>query len=228
MGFEDNYTIVLIEPRKHRAISYVIKNMFDNLDEKWNMQIFHGLQNEEYVKNIINREYPHLKNRIRFENLNIDNLPEIEYNLLMATSKFYERIATEIFLVIQTDCLINPNNKNNIENFLQYDYVGAPWKENGRVGNGGFSLRRRSKMLEIVRSANMSPTLHEDYFFSVMCEKMGYWVPSFEQAQYFSSETILNKHSFGIHKVWAFHSVEDIEKIIPDIRYFISLQYIET
>ena len=45
-------------------------------------------------------------------------------------------------------------NKDIINDFLEYDYVGAPWiitaytftKNCSYIGNGGFSLRRKSKI----------------------------------------------------------------------------------
>ena len=42
--------------------------------------------------------------------------------------------------------------KSGIEEFLKWDYIGAPWekpKEGCFVGNGGLSLRTRDKMIEI-------------------------------------------------------------------------------
>ena len=91
--------------------------------------------------------------------LNVENLDITEYSRLLATkSVIYDHILSDIFLVFQTDSMILPANKQIINEFLNYDYVGAPWlvtnypltKNSSFIGNGGFSLRRKSKMLEIV------------------------------------------------------------------------------
>lgn len=69
----------------------------------------------------------------------------------MTNINLYENIPTETFLIFQTDTLINPKYKDLIYEFIDYDYVGAPWISNGDVGNGGLSLRKKSKMIEIIK-----------------------------------------------------------------------------
>ena len=56
--FEDNttYTAVIIEPRKHKALQFVLKNFLENLDINWNIIIFHGNLNKEYIENIIDTD----------------------------------------------------------------------------------------------------------------------------------------------------------------------------
>ena len=72
--------------------------------------------------------------------------------------ELHKHINTEYVLVIQYDgFVINPSSWR--QEFLEYDYIGAPWvyRENAyvtpfgehvRVGNGGFSLRSK-KLLEV-------------------------------------------------------------------------------
>jgi hypothetical protein len=44
------------------------------------------------------------------------------------------------------DTIICSNNKEKINDFLEYDYVGAHFKWiNNRIGNGGLSLRKKVK-----------------------------------------------------------------------------------
>ncbi len=85
----------------------------------------------------------------------------------MGYSKFmlqdlYKFVDTKFCLVIQSDgFVINPNLWTN--QFLEYDYIGAPWPNEisvynasinkidlakNRVGNGGFSLRSK-RLLEV-------------------------------------------------------------------------------
>jgi len=80
------YTAVIVEPRQHKAMELVMKNFTDNLDERWNFIIFHGNQNEEFVRNIINDKLPNQSHRIKLINLNVDNLTSNDYNKL-----FYDK-----------------------------------------------------------------------------------------------------------------------------------------
>jgi hypothetical protein len=58
----------------------------------------------------------------------------------------------EWLLIFQTDSILCSNSKKNLNDFLDYDWVGAPWNPDGRFGgNGGLSLRRVSSIIEILR-----------------------------------------------------------------------------
>ncbi|KAK0737016.1 hypothetical protein B0T21DRAFT_347428 [Apiosordaria backusii] len=58
----------------------------------------------------------------------------------------------EWLLVFQTDSILCANSKRNLNEFLEYDWVGAPWSLNARYGgNGGLSLRRVSAIIEVLR-----------------------------------------------------------------------------
>ena len=152
-NFDNNskkkYTAVIVEPRKHKALSFVLENFLTNLSEEWDIIIMHGNKNEDYVDDIIENGLSSFENRISKVNLNVDNLTIDDYNKLLKSKEFYEKIPTEVFLIFQTDTVICENDKELINKFLEYDYVGAPWI-NGGVGNGGLSLRKKSKMLEII------------------------------------------------------------------------------
>lgn len=226
------YTAVIVEPRKHKALYHVLKNFTSLLDNKWNFIIFHGKQNSNFVNKIVNKLDN--KNKIKMINLNVDDLSLHDYNALLYDKSFYENIPTEIFLIFQTDTLICELFKNNINNFLEYDYVGAPWVD-GRIGNGGLSLRKKSKMLEIIdkcsdRKYNDHTKLHfhnEDAFFSSLCnDKVNLKIPSFNDAKKFSIETVYNDESFGIHKCWKYNDEQQINNInnfCPGLKKLIKL-----
>ncbi|KAH7232277.1 uncharacterized protein BKA55DRAFT_598276 [Fusarium redolens] len=59
----------------------------------------------------------------------------------------------EMLLVFQTDSILCANNKRTIDEFLGYDYVGAPWDTRGLYGgNGGLSIRRVSSIISILQN----------------------------------------------------------------------------
>lgn len=195
---KNKYTAVIVEPRKHKALSFVLENFLTNLSEEWDIIIMHGNKNEEYVDDIMEKSLSSFGNRITKVNLNVDNLTIDDYNKLLKSKEFYDKIPTEVFLIFQTDTVICDNDKDLINKFLEYDYVGAPWI-NGGVGNGGLSLRKKSKMLEII---NKCPTdgRVEDVFFANSC--IDIYKPSFDEAKEFSVENVYNEKSFGVHKTW--------------------------
>lgn len=83
------------------------------------------------------------------------------YNRLLMSKVFYEAFAAyEFMLVYQLDCLVF-NGALEAWCHKGWDYVGAPWIDEGRdgaadtfrsVGNGGLSLRRVSRHLEVLNA----------------------------------------------------------------------------
>ncbi|KAI0448118.1 hypothetical protein F4803DRAFT_545637 [Xylaria telfairii] len=58
----------------------------------------------------------------------------------------------EWLLVFQTDSILCANSRQNLNDYLDYDWVGAPWDPSLRFGgNGGLSLRRVSAIIEVLR-----------------------------------------------------------------------------
>lgn len=106
----------------------------------------------------------------------IENIPDIvgkkeghsySYFCLRELPK---RIDTEFCLVVQHDgFIINPHLWS--DEFLEYDYIGAPWPYNyfNKVGNGGFSLRSK-KFLDVCDSIfeNVNIDEHEDLLACVI------------------------------------------------------------
>lgn len=98
------------------------------------------------------------------------------YNTMLSNSDFYEHFSNfEYILVCQDDCWVY---EDKLDEFIKmdYDYYGAPWpsepitKSRNSVGNGGLSLRRVSKMLEITKSSgkyNNDSGFPEDLWFCI-------------------------------------------------------------
>ena len=119
---------------------------------------------------------------------------------------------TEFCLTIHPDgFVINPESWT--DKFLNYDYIGAPWKFYGGrfrdslnqpgIGNGGFSLRSK-KICKYVSDTYFLINDNEDKYYSnvIECAKpANLKYPSVNLALQFSQETLLNKDitPFGFH-----------------------------
>ena len=100
------------------------------------------------------------------------------YNQLCKRWEFYDSFSEYLYmLVYQLDCWIFDDNLDYFMS-LEYDYIGAPWLsvvdnqiKATKCGDGGFSLRRISKLSEVCKNATEyieDGTVAEDVFF---CEK---------------------------------------------------------
>jgi len=216
------YTAVIVEPRKHPALSFVLHNFAVNLSNDWKILVFHGKDNKEFVYDIIGK----MEDPSRFLKpiqLDVTNLSFEQYNTMLMSSAFYKCIPTETMLLFQTDSMIL--EPSQLEEFLSYDYVGAPWTT-GHVGNGGLSLRKKTKMITVITTVNQFQS-NEDVYFSTQ-KIVALNKPAFEDAQRFSVETVFYPSPFGIHAPWKNLSFEEMDKLTaayPAIHELIRLQY---
>jgi len=185
----------------------VVKNFLTHLPAtEWNILVMHGISNKTFVEENVLVLDP---SRIQLHELqSCHNLTINDYNCLLSSREFYERIPTETILIFQTDSLIV--NPDRLLEFLDYDYVGAPWKD-GAVGNGGLSLRKKSKMLERIDRGRRVHWMNEDGYFS---QDPFLKKPDAKTASFFSSETVFNEESFGIHKAWGYTTSQEFQKYI--------------
>ena len=90
--------------------------------------------------------------------------------------------------------------KSGIEEFLKWDYIGAPWKtpkEGCFVGNGGLSLRTKDKMIEITEKYASDNGMWEDIYFSKYTNGDG--LADIESARKFAMEDDYYHDPMGIH-----------------------------
>ena len=214
------YSAVIIEPRKHKALEFVVENALSNLESSWSIYLFHGNQNLEWIHSIFesNPVWRAHRNRIHLIRLvpEVDNLSIDQYNQLLYSTWFYEKIPTETFLLFQTDSILCSSGRHLLQDFMDYDYVGSPWRDHyisgqeNQVGNGGLSLRKKSKMLDIL-SQNPNPSGPEDVFFSYGCPTLR--KPTNEQARRFGIDMVYSPQSFGVHQAWKNLSRDELYRL---------------
>lgn len=175
------------------------------------------------VKLITDRKISHSEIEVCEIN-KMNNIDEYSYNMVY---KLKDYIETEFVLIIQSDgFVVNPDKWR--DEFLNYDYIGAPWgipNDNFsfrdpfgnliRVGNGGFSLRSK-KLISLPSQLNLEwksyfGYYNEDGFFTChnrhLFENEGCSFAPIDVAKYFSHETeipeIKGIDPFGFHSKWS-------------------------
>ena len=168
------------------------------------------------------------KPKINFPEIEYIEIPEIDingYNKIMIND-LHKYFSTSHCLIVQSDSfIVNPDEWTN--EFLKYDYIGAPWtkkikpKEDleidlkkNRVGNGGFSLRsnKLAKLTKEIDYFNLNfPSLTEDvlichYLYDDLIKKDIKFAP-IEIASKFSLEHPETNKEFGNNNenVFGFH-----------------------
>lgn len=207
-----DYCAVIIEPRIHEDLLTSIKSTMYFLNKvkspiKWGLQIFHGNLNEKYINEKIKNW-----NNVDCINIGIDNLSNIEHSEYMESAMFWRQVKCKKALIFQTDSLLL---RTGIDEFLEYDYVGAPWtkpKENQWVGNGGLSLRNVKKMLDICEKYSVTEQIWEDIYFVKYLKGDG--VADIETAMKFSMEDVFSPNPLGVHNPIRHIKPEQLKKVL--------------
>ncbi len=64
------------------------------LGDKWSLQVFHGLEHEEELKGEMKSW-----GNVHFESMGVDNITKIEYNNLLKSPSFWNKVKGEKVLI---------------------------------------------------------------------------------------------------------------------------------
>lgn len=205
---------IIVETRTHPYLECVVKNVMFFLGGGWNLQIFHGKNNADYVTELF-RNY----------GARLTLIPEIasqqDYDKLMTSLSFWRQVSGSKILIFQTDSFLR---KKGIEPFLGYDYIGSPWSKefpwnlpDHAGGNGGISLRSRKKLIEALERFpwNGWP---EDVFFVHAMRMLGSNIAPHEVGLQFGAETVFSSDPLAIHSIESYLTPEQVEHLL-DIEY---------
>ncbi len=206
---------VMVEPRLHEYLIPVIENIIRNTDIP--ILIFHSKDNEDILKNTFCNNSRIFFNRLRQTNLTIK-----QYNILLTSLDFWNKIDGENILIFQTDsCLCRHINTFDFTQYLNYGFIGAPSKLEYPIPwqNGGISIRKKSLMIKSIKHNNGPSDMHEDKFYTVAKRRIVN-PSSFELAKQFSVEQYYYDNPLAIHKAWKYLSKEDwnsLKQKFPEI-----------
>lgn len=205
MSSKSAHCAVIVEPRQHPALGIAIQSVATTLPD-WSITLFHGTDNNEYAKNIIGG----LGIDVHYIEMPVENMQVRHYNRLLTHHWFYRRFEPyEFMLIFQTDSMIFPHCPYEIDDFMQYDYIGAPWKHYDHPGgNGGLSLRNVRSFIDAIDSSPWSPATHgnEDIYFS---HQSNFKYACADVSKRFSVESVFYPKPFGVHKFWHYLSEEE-------------------
>ena len=211
---------VFIEFRILPHSEQIIRNCIHKLDDTWSHTLVCGNEAYDYY----NMMCTNIHKNIKIIKLNVYNFSQNKYNNLLLTKEFWNLFNGEKILIYQSDSYIF---KSNIDDFLGYDYVGSPFVNcykmvlaEEQVGNGGLSLRSKSKMLEVLNRVKLNLNdyssfilayskksklefIPEDIFFSQNMQNyhIGNVAP-YNISLKFGINTVYSNDCFGMHAMW--------------------------
>ena len=172
-----------MEFRTTDRIISVVQNVNQHIPITWPIQIFHGKENENFIKT--STLAPLIASGKIFLTLINTRYDKDQINRLLTDANFWKQIPGEKILFFQTDSIMCSNSPHKITDYLQYDYIGAPWNpawypfnKTYLVGNGGFSLRSRSKILALLVLIPYNSQIPEDMWYAQNLHRVNALIPS--------------------------------------------------
>ncbi|KUJ20190.1 uncharacterized protein LY89DRAFT_473593 [Mollisia scopiformis] len=153
---------LLIENRKNPILAPLMLHFMSVVPPDWRFRFMGSDESVEYLN-----QSRAIRNHVASGKLDLTYIPanmttgsQEEISRFLTTLWLYETVLqpAEWLLVFQTDSMLCANSRQSLNNWLDYDWVGAPWNPNGRFGgNGGLSLRRVSKIVDVLRNQQRIP-----------------------------------------------------------------------
>ena len=207
------YIAVIVDDRATPLLVNAVLNVLQNIPIDWKVQIFTDPKIWPYYQTSSLASFIN-QNRVFLTPLPFlrNNRPGDDFiNLLLTSVALWRLIQGEKVLYFQIDSVICSNSLYNLSEFLQYDFIGAPWKAGGCC-NGGFSIRSRTKTLQLLEHGGYRFSLHEineDGWFTDNLRRFNAKIAPIDVARKFSVETIYHSRPFAVHKPY----VDDIGKV---------------
>lgn len=156
-AFNQSKVGLLIENRPNPILAPLMLHFMSVVPPDWRFRFMGSIESVEHInKSVAIRE------QVNAGKLDLTYIPS---NMSTAGQEMISRFLTNLWLyetvlqpaewllVFQTDSILCANSKLNLNDFLDYDWMGAPWHPNGRWGgNGGLSIRRVSTMIDVLRN----------------------------------------------------------------------------
>ncbi|KAI9746432.1 MAG: hypothetical protein M1818_000145 [Claussenomyces sp. TS43310] len=166
---------LLIENRPNPVIAPLMLHFMSVVPPDWRFRFMGSIESVQSINQSLA-----IRNMVDIGKLDLTYIPsnmstagQEQISRFLTNLWIYETVLApaEWLLMFQTDSMLCANSKQSINDWLEYDWVGAPWDPNGPGGgNGGLSLRRVSAIVDVLRSqTRMENSQPEDVW---LCERL--------------------------------------------------------
>ena len=136
------YAAVIVETREVKGFGQIVRNHLKYLPENWKLVVYCSKGNREFVESEMEGLTYNLAGEVTINKAD-------DYNKLLLSVGFWEQLLPyERVLIFQSDSELL---RTGVEEFLEWDYVGAPWPFKMRGGNGGLSIRNPQAMIDCIK-----------------------------------------------------------------------------
>ncbi|KAL9011496.1 MAG: hypothetical protein Q9173_003659 [Seirophora scorigena] len=204
--FNESKVAFLVENRPLPTLAPLMLHFMGVLPQNWR---FRFMGSPESVRSV--RASRAIRHQVEAGKLDLTHIPsnmttggQEQISRFLTTLWLYEKVLqpAEWLLVFQTDSILCANSDGNLDDWLDYDWVGAPWSPDSRYGgNGGLSLRRVSSIIQILRDQIRIPNSDPEdvWLTSRLGHRPGAKVANGSVSLTFSGENIYYDKPMGYH-----------------------------
>ena len=201
------------------TLSFTLANFAGVLGTEWPLLVLHDANISAHVEgNKMVRELKRQKG-LHSSSLTAAGFREVlvddaqAYSRVLISAHFWAILRAQHVLVFQLDSILCSMSPWKVHDFLEYDYIGAPWIDRFygmEIGNGGLSLRKVKTMIHIIKTFPLEGRYeNEDIYFAqgvydlAKQKKFPVRIPPVHVAAKFSYEAgaLPRVASFGVHKL---------------------------
>ncbi|KAI4130088.1 MAG: hypothetical protein LQ338_001940 [Usnochroma carphineum] len=204
--FNESKVALLVENRPLPMLAPLILHFMGVLPADWRFRFMGSSESVRSVKTsrAIRYQMDAGKLDLTYIPSNMTTGGQEQISRFFTTLWLYERVLqpAEWLLVFQTDSILCANSDGNLDEWLDYDWVGAPWSPSSRYGgNGGLSLRRVSSIIQVLRDQIRIPNSDPEdvWLTSRLGHRPGAKVANGSVSLTFSGENIYYDKPMGYH-----------------------------
>ena len=170
------FRAVTVMHRPCSTLSFTLANFAGVLGSEWPFLVLHDAKISSHVQE--NKMVSELKRqkRLQSSSLAAAGFREIltndaqAYSKVLVSAHFWAMLRAQHVLVFQLDSILCSLSPWKVHDFLEYDYIGAPWIDRFYgmdIGNGGLSLRKVKTMVHIIKTFPLEGRYeNEDIYFA--------------------------------------------------------------
>ncbi|KAF3903821.1 hypothetical protein AA313_de0206134 [Arthrobotrys entomopaga] len=211
LAFNKSKVALLIEDRPLGQLAPLMLHMMNVVPPDWVFRFYGSQSSIDHLNHSLPIQMWERLGKLTMElvpsNLTLHGQQELSKTF--TNLWFYETLLApaEYLLVFQTDSVMCANSGMNLNDWLHFDWVGAPWTKDAKYGgNGGLSLRRVKPIIELLMT-QARPEGHPELEDLWLCNRLAA-MPGVNMANgsieaQFSVEAVWHERPMGYHTGWS-------------------------
>ncbi|APA08349.1 hypothetical protein SS1G_13279 [Sclerotinia sclerotiorum 1980 UF-70] len=199
----------MVETRSLPHLPLQLTHMTSVIPQEWTFKFMGSNTSINYLLS-----FHHLQDLVASKKLTLIPLPS-QWNVssresisqMFTDPELYKSLSpAEHLLIFQPDSIFCTKAPTTLNDFIQYDYIGAPWSaKSTHGGNGGLSLRRVSSILRVLENERRKPgdgALEDLWLSNALNRLEGSKMANAEVSKTFSVESVWDDAPLGYHIGW--------------------------